>query len=180
MPIKIFYEFFIHFKLRLSDFNRKCIIAIGGITADFLSKRGSPPKLIAKEETKEGIISLLENLKLDGAYFFLPRSSRSRPALTEYLIKRQLPHRACAIYDTLFQKLLPVPDLSTIDEIFFTSPSTVEAFLKIYGHIPNGKKIISIGPITQKTIDIFLNALYPDQANCERCNRKVYKREMDL
>jgi uroporphyrinogen-III synthase len=52
------------------------------------------------------------------------------------------------LYETVAQRVEPVPDLRLFDEIVFTSPSTVDAFFEIFGHIPSGKKIVAIGPVT--------------------------------
>jgi uroporphyrinogen-III synthase len=57
------------------------------------------------------------------------------------------------LYDTVTQKLEPKPDLNHVQEIVFTSPSTVLAFLEIFGALPKGKKLIAIGPITQQQLE---------------------------
>lgn len=124
------------------------VIAIGPSTAVYLKNHGMTPDYIAKEATQEGVIALLETLPVDNAKFFLPRSSLSRPALTEYFEKKKIAYVACDLYDTLSQKRTPLPDLNTIDEIVFTSPSTVRAFVEIFGFLPKDKKLQAIGPIT--------------------------------
>ncbi len=105
--------------------------------------------------TQEGVIELIRKIK-DG-YFFIPRSKRARSVLTEYLIREKIPHFAFDLYDTHFQRLEPVPNLDEFDEIVFTSPSTVEGFIHIYGSLPKGKKLSAIGPVTKKEIEIYLS-----------------------
>lgn len=126
----------------------KTVIAIGDATASALSV----PSLLAPEATQEGVIALLETLDLRNAYLILPHSKRSRPNLERYLIEKGISHFILDLYDTVFQKPLPVPDLSLFDEIVFTSPSTVEGFLQIYGKLPLDKKLTPIGPVTEKKI----------------------------
>lgn len=126
----------------------KTVIAIGEATASALSV----PSVLAPSATQEGVIALLESLNLRNAYLFLPHSKRSRPNLEQYLIEKGISHFVLDLYDTVFQKPLPVPDLSLFDEIVFTSPSTVEGFLEIYGKLPLDKKLTSIGPVTEKKI----------------------------
>jgi uroporphyrinogen-III synthase len=58
----------------------------------------------------------------------------------------------CDLYDTVPQKLEPIPDLNAIDEIVFTSPSTVRAFVEIFRHIPQDKTLTCLGPITQEEL----------------------------
>jgi len=130
----------------------KTVIAIGESTGKELQERGVRP-FVAKVETQEGVLSLLDEMDLRSAYLFLPRSKRSRPVLTQYLEDKQIRYFALDLYDTVFQKIDPPPLLDEIDEIVFTSPSTVDAFLQIYGSLPKGKKLTTIGPITQRRVE---------------------------
>ncbi|MGE5195960.1 MAG: uroporphyrinogen-III synthase [Anaerolineae bacterium] len=110
-------------------------------------------------QTQEGLISLLRPLDLDDAYLFFPKSSLSRSQLLNFFEQRGIRHQACDLYDTVPQKQEPVPDLEEFEEIVFTSPSTVDAFLKIYSIFPNDKRLTAIGPITQEAIDVVQNSL---------------------
>lgn len=131
------------------------IIAIGNITAKHLTERGFPPHVIAEDETQEGIIAELEKMDLSRAHILLPHSSLARPKLEEYLKSKNIRYFACDLYDTVAQRPFPVPDLNLIDEIVFTSPSTVHAFLEIFSPIPREKKLTAIGPITKSVLDSF-------------------------
>lgn len=131
----------------------KQTIAIGPATASALQKKGLDP-LIASDSTQEGIIELIS--KIDG-YFFLPHSRRARSALTDYMREKGIPFFALDLYDTVFQKPDPVPNLDDFDEIIFTSPSTVEGFLKIYGRLPKDKKLTPIGPVTERAMEAFFS-----------------------
>ncbi|MBX7066220.1 MAG: uroporphyrinogen-III synthase [Parachlamydiales bacterium] len=126
----------------------KEVIAIGDATAEALRKVGSVP-LVAPYATQEGVMELISNLK---GYYFLPHSKRARPNLVEFLKRKKIPFFALELYDTHFQCLKPIPNLDDFDEIVFTSPSTVEGFLRIYGKLPEGKKLRAIGPITEKRL----------------------------
>jgi uroporphyrinogen-III synthase len=128
----------------------KQTIAIGQATAAALRKKGLDP-LIAPEATQEGVIALIANLSTP-LYFFLPQSRLARSTLTDYLREHNIPFFSLPLYNTLFQKLEPVPSLEDFDEIVFTSPSTVEGFLRIYGKFPQGKKLTAIGPITERAM----------------------------
>lgn len=126
----------------------KQTIAIGPATAAALQRKGLAP-LIAPEPTQEGVIALIAHIP---GHFFLPRSRRARPILTDHFRACSIPFYALDLYDTLFQQLEPIPSLDDFDEILFTSPSTVEGFLRIYGKLPQGKKLTAIGPITEKAL----------------------------
>ncbi len=137
-------------KLKAGSFKGKEILAIGAATAGILRCEGFESK-VAPFATQEGVIALLEGLAV--GYLFWPRSSGARNCLQMYLESRRIPYRAFDLYQTVSQRLDPVPDLSEFEEIVFTSPSTVKAFLNIYGHLPPEKKWVAIGPITKKALD---------------------------
>lgn len=136
--------FFAQFRLE-----QQILIAIGKATAEALSA----PAWVASEETQEGLVALLKGKQLDNAYFLLPRSSRSRPVLTRFFQEAGIRYFAFDLYDTVLQQPGPPPDLAVIDELVFTSPSTVEGFLRIFGALPKDKRLRAIGPITQSAID---------------------------
>lgn len=130
----------------------KQAIAIGRATARQLEMLGILP-IVAEVETQEGVIALLEKMDLEGAFVFWPRSKRARPVLTRYLQDRGVFCCALDLYDTVLQKLEPVPDLKEVEEIVFTSPSTVEGFLRIYGELPTDKILRGVGPITRQVLE---------------------------
>jgi uroporphyrinogen-III synthase len=147
--VNIFCAHLCALQIPVQQCQNKSVIAIGEVTAKHLIAQGLEPQFISEEETQEGMIEMLDPLDLREAYLFLPCSSLSRPVLTRFLEERRVRFQSCAIYDTVAQKLHPLPDLHLIEEIVFTSPSTVRAFLEIFGELPGGKKLTAIGPITQ-------------------------------
>lgn len=131
-------------------FDKKAI-AIGPATAASLRQRGVDP-LVAPESTQEGVIDLLKTLDLSRARVFCPRSKRARGELDRFFSQATIPFTALALYDVVFQKPLPVPDFTQVEEIVFTSPSTVEAFVDQFGSLPRNKKLTPIGWVTQEAI----------------------------
>jgi uroporphyrinogen-III synthase len=47
-------------------------------------------------------------------------------------------------------------DLDDIDKIIFTSPSTIDNFVKLYGGIPKGKEIAARGVVTKARLEEYL------------------------
>ncbi len=129
----------------------KIIAVVGKATAQHLHSHGLIPQIIAKEETAEGLIAELETLSYDfkEADVFWPHSKLSRPLLKEYFIHRQMTFTECPLYETLPLRPCPLPKLEEFDEIVFTSPSTIDAFLTFYDRLPKNKNLVSIGPITE-------------------------------
>jgi uroporphyrinogen-III synthase len=137
---------------QVKELKNKIVVAIGQATADTLSRYHTPPNLICEEERQEGIIQLLRPLDLDDAYILFPRSSLARHLLENFFQERGIRHQVVDLYDTLSQKPGPVPNLEEFDEIVFTSPSTVHAFLEIFSELPKGKRLTPLGPITAEAL----------------------------
>ena len=118
----------------------KPTIAIGTPTAEALALKGVKV-LTAPFATQEGILELIRDIP---GYFFLPHSRLARPWLTDSMKQLGIPFYAVELYTICFQSLEPVPNLDDFDEIIFTSPSTVEGFLRIYGRLPQGKRLYQL------------------------------------
>ena len=148
IPILLNYLADLNFKI--TEWKDKQILAVGQGTARALEEVGLVPHQIAKDETSEGIIDLLKELNLKTSHVFWPHSALSRPIIRDFLKQQSINLTECLLYDTLpcFPSLLPL--LENFDEIVFTSPSTVDAFLKNFGPLPKFKILTSIGPITEK------------------------------
>ena len=102
------------------------------------------------------MVAFLRTQPLEKTHFFFPRSSLSRNVILDFFKKNHILFQDCFIYDTVTQKNQPTPHLEEIDEIIFTSPSTIKAFLEIFSAIPLDKKLTAIGPITQKALSEIL------------------------
>lgn len=137
----------------LASLQSKQIFAIGEATAHELSRYSLSASKIAKTETAEGVIDLLKEETQSDICYFWPHSSKSRPVIRNFFKENGLRFVECELYDTEVNDQDPLPDLGNVDEIFFTSPSTVEAFIKLFGILPRNKVLSAIGPITQASID---------------------------
>lgn len=130
-----------------SSLQGKCI-SIGPGTSTVLRSKGIEPLLEALQSTQEGMIASLEGKML--ADVFYPRSSLARPFLSNYLMEKNITHELLDLYDTVYQEPIPKPSLEEIEEIVFTSPSTVDGFFKIFEQIPEGIKVSFQGPVTER------------------------------
>ena len=134
----------------------KVICAVGQESAKKLELLGAPFPHIAKEETQEGIIDLLCSMDLKEAYVLFPRSSLARHGIENFLMAREVRYQAFDLYDTVTKKPEQMPNLEQFEEIVFTSPSTVKAFVDLFLTLPKDKKLTSIGPITQEALQSHL------------------------
>jgi uroporphyrinogen-III synthase len=131
----------------------KKLVAVGQMTAKALEKIGYPVDHIAEEETSEGVVALLKKLPLEDSNILWPHSLKSRSVITDFLESNNIRHTELPIYDTVTKRGVEKVDLCDYNALFFSSPSTVDAFLEIYGPIPENMKILSQGSITRDYIE---------------------------
>ena len=120
-------------------------LAAGGIMADIV-----PERFVAEELVEE-----LNKLELNGKPVLVGRAAEGRELLPDALRKRGAQVDEVALYETVAEA--PDPDAleraQDADFITFTSSSTVRNFLAASQNgIPEGAKVISIGPITSEAI----------------------------
>ncbi len=151
--VAIFFQYATRMYNDLSFMKKKEIYSVGEVTAQALDKYEVNVSFIAHPSTQEGLIKKMTNVNWQNTYVMLPKSSLARPLIENFLKDRQIRYQAPNLYDTITNKNQEVPSLDLVDEIVFTSPSTVKAFTELYGNIPQNKKITSIGPITQQALD---------------------------
>lgn len=132
----------------------KMIVAIGKTTAQELERAGLKVTCRPEEETAESMAKLLCKLPVKGKRFLIPRSDLARDLLVDELRKRGAQVDPVTVYRNICPKIKK-QDLGRIDEIVFTSPSTVNNFLKVHGDIPARVKVWAIGPVTQAHLKTF-------------------------
>lgn len=151
--VDIFSNLLTQFQMFPESLNGKIKIAVGKTTATQMALKGFPANIVANEETAEGIVNELKNLKMQDAFVFWPHAAKARTIITDYLETQSIKFNECILYDTVTVLQESLPNLDKVDEIIFTSPSTVEAFLHLFGKFPKNKKLTSIGPITRAFLE---------------------------
>jgi uroporphyrinogen III methyltransferase/synthase len=131
------------------------VAAIGPGTAGELSRRGIRPDVVAEVSTAEGLLDALADYELGGERVLVARASEARDALPDGLAARGALVEVVALYDTVAEQLgeEQLAAVERADLVTFTSSSTVRFFMAaISGHgLPNGARVVSIGPITSAT-----------------------------
>lgn len=152
--VKILLDYLPIFGWQLSDWKSKKTISVGSATTQQLQLNGIEPMITAKEETAEGLLQEIEKIINPKDFYFWPHSNQARSIIPKYFAKKNCGFNHCSIYQTLSIPITTTsPDLNHFDEIIFTSPSTVKAFIEIYGSFPNDKKLTPIGPVTAKFLE---------------------------
>ncbi|MDN3504314.1 MAG: uroporphyrinogen-III synthase [Rhabdochlamydiaceae bacterium] len=105
----------------------------------------------AKMFTQEGVLEIIDKLQPKGPLLY-PRSIKARSYLAQELILRGYEVDIIDVYDTISISSVELPDLALFDRIFFTSPSCVSSFFKLYNGPYLVDKFHPIGPITEKKL----------------------------
>jgi uroporphyrinogen III methyltransferase/synthase len=128
------------------------IAAIGPGTARELQRRSIAPDVVAGTSTAEGLLDALAGTELEGARVLIPRAADARDALPDGLRERGAQVDVVALYDTVAETLgdEQLDAVGRADYVTFTSSSTVRFFVEALGErsLPNGARVVSIGPIT--------------------------------
>jgi len=132
------------------------IICVGPYTAKIFQDGGICPH-IAKEYQAEGVIDLLPLFRKEKILYL--HSLKARVNIKNYLVRERFDFCALPIYDSLGSYVKPPFALEEFDEFFFTSPSTVEAFMQVFKKLPEGKILRALGPITKEALLCHTNSL---------------------
>lgn len=128
------------------------ICAIGRTTADELEEYGMRVDCIPEKESSRGIIDALKNFDLKGENILMPRSNLSGGYLPGELVKMGVSVKTIQVYKNLKPSKLKKLNFSEIDEIIFTSPSTVKNFIARYKDMPKKIKLKCIGEVTRAAL----------------------------
>ena len=130
------------------------IAAIGPGTARELAVRGVRPDVVPERSVAESLLEKLASVEVDGRRALVARAAEARDVLPDGLRERGADVDVVALYDTVGERLDPatLESLAGSDYVTFTSSSTVTRFLEAAGgQVPNGARVVSIGPVTSAT-----------------------------
>ena len=149
---------------------KKKVLAIGRATEEALQGLPSPWTCSAsykpQKETSEGICALLPLLSPQPSLLLWPHSALSRSTILESLHRLKIPYLAPILYDTVFEQPARLPPLEEFQVLIFSSPSTIDAFLQLYGSFPNHALLETIGPTTHQYLSLVLQKIPPITAVC--------------
>jgi uroporphyrinogen III methyltransferase/synthase len=131
------------------------VAAIGPGTAAELERRGIRGDIVAEVSTAEGLLDALAGTPVEAARVLVARTSEARDVLPDTLRERGADVDVVALYDTVAEPLADdaLEALARADFVTFTSSSTVRFFIEglAGGALPNGARVVSIGPVTSAT-----------------------------
>ena len=129
------------------------VAAIGPGTEQELRHRGIRADVLPKRFVAEGLLEALEGVELRGRRVLVARAAEAREVLPDGLRERGAEVDVLPLYDTVPE---PLSDsareaLTRATYVTFTSSSTVRFFLQGGGVVPEGARVVSIGPVTSAT-----------------------------
>jgi uroporphyrinogen III methyltransferase/synthase len=124
------------------------VAAIGPGTAAELRRSGVRADVVPPRSIAESLVEALAELPVTGKRVLVARAAEARDVLPEALVERGAEVEILPLYDTVAEP--PGEKLGAADYVTFTSSSTVRFFLE-NASIPNGARVVSIGPVTSET-----------------------------
>ncbi len=130
------------------------VAAIGPGTAAALREHGVEADVVPERFVAEGLLEALEAEPLDGRRVVVARAAEARDVLPDGLRERGARVEVVALYETVAEALDEAQKaaLREASYVTFTSSSTVRFFLSGGGIVPDGARIVSIGPVTSETL----------------------------
>ncbi len=124
------------------------VATIGKTTAESLAEFGIVADMIPDTESSAGLLEKFSPLDVRNKKFLLPQSAIASVELPDGLVDMGVEIEKLTIYKTIEVDPADV-DFDHIDQILFTSSSTVRAFVKRFGSPPPHIKVYCLGPPTQ-------------------------------
>ncbi len=123
------------------------IAAIGRTTAMRLKEFGITADMVPQNESSAGLLEEFAKLNMENKKVLLPQSEIASAELPDGLMAMQADIEQVPVYKTVGIDPGPI-DFDYIDQILFTSGSTVLAFVKRFGQVRDGIKSYCLGQPT--------------------------------
>ena len=147
--VKFFFERLNAVGLDARALNSNKVAAIGATTAEVLRSVGILADMQPKLESSAGLLEEFDKVGVKGAKILLVKPEVGSPVLFERLTAAGAEVEIVVVYKNV--DIEPEPtDFDYIDQILFTSASTVRAFIKRFKTVPPGPKVYCLG---QPTLD---------------------------
>lgn len=168
--VKVFFDTLSSMQLDARTLGNTKIVAIGTGTQKALKQNGIIADFVPKEFVSEAVVEMLKDVIVPSDKVLIPRASIARPYLVEEL-STMATVTEIKTYETKkvdhdYSKEIDQLTEGNVDYVTFTSSSTVTNFIETLGSeyrkILADTKLVSIGPITSKTIESYGLAVYKE------------------
>ena len=146
--IKFFFKKLYALGLDARIFANTQFAVIGVASGERLMEFGIKADLIAETESSAGLLEAFSSIDVAGLSILLPQAEVSSEELPAGLSARGAKVDKLDVYKTIEKEIEDV-DLDYIDQILFTSGSTVRAFVKKFETVPEHIEALCLGVPTQ-------------------------------
>lgn len=133
----------------------KKVVSIGATTTQALVDAGFLNVEQVDVDNSYGVIDWFA--KRERGPVLIPRSNLALPLIPEGLEDLGFQVTTVTAYENKMPSNPKKVDLSKISRIIFTSPSTIDNFVKLYGYLPTDKELKTRGVVTEKHLTQLLN-----------------------
>ncbi len=130
------------------------IVSIGRTTTKALHQIGVEEVYEVEEDNSYGVISWFS--RQPRGHILIPRSNLALPIIPEGLRQLGFDVDCITAYINRMPEHPKKVNLDEIDRIVFTSPSTIDNFIRLYGTLPKKKELVTRGPITEQHLQTIL------------------------
>lgn len=131
-------------------FDIENVVSIGAKTSEALRNAGVKNIKQTEKDDSYGVINWFSAQKKGRV--LIPRSNIALPIIPEGLKALGFEVETVTAYINRMPENPQKVNLENIDKIIFTSPSTVDNFVKLYGGIPKDKILETRGVVTEKRL----------------------------
>ena len=124
------------------------IVSIGPTTTASLQEAGLTDIAQAEHDNSYGVIDWFS--RQPRGRVLIPRSNIALNIIPDGLLRLGFEVDTVTAYQNRMPQHPQKVDLREIDRIVFTSPSTIDNFIRLYGSLPEGKEFVTRGLITEQ------------------------------
>jgi len=129
------------------------IASIGASTTKALNARGIFPDLEPTEDSSYGMVESFGTLSGEKGRILIPRSEKALAIIPNGLTAQGWEVKSLIAYRNRMPENLKPLDLTQFAGVIFASPSCVDNFIKLYGELPTGKELITMGRVTESKLN---------------------------
>jgi uroporphyrinogen III methyltransferase/synthase len=131
------------------------VAAIGPGTAAELARHGIRADVMPERFVAEALVEALEPIEVEGRRVLVARAAEARSVLPDALRGRGAEVDDVALYETVAEPLGEAARaaLERATYVTFTSSSTVRFLLGSGAELPDGARVVTIGPVTSATAE---------------------------
>lgn len=155
--VRFFFEFLDELEVDIRSILNAKIASVGKTTSAELRKYRLYPDFESATESAEGLVDYFKNEQITTKNILLPRSDKGLKFLSEELLKLGNRMTDVPVYKNVINDKPEKVDVSEFSKIIFSSPSCVEAFVELYGKLPENTRLVARGKTTRNRIEELIN-----------------------